>query len=107
MTERVILSRISRLKNSNIIKKISYNAAELFVCYKIMSLFKKIFGSNEREVSKLRPIVEKINSYEPEIAKLADEVNFLGNCRVRRCEQFRGTIQALRRFLLTFAGART
>jgi len=73
LTERVILSRISRLKNSNIIKKISYNAAELFVCYKIMSLFKKIFGSNEREIGKLRPIVEKINSLEPGIAKLTDE----------------------------------
>lgn len=38
-----------------------------------MSLFKKLFGSNEREVGKLQPIVEKINSLEPRISKLSDE----------------------------------
>ena len=38
-----------------------------------MSIFKKIFGSNEREVEKLRPIVEKINSFETLISKLSDE----------------------------------
>jgi preprotein translocase subunit SecA len=38
-----------------------------------MSLFKKIFGSNEREINKLRPIVEKINSFESEISKLSDK----------------------------------
>lgn len=38
-----------------------------------MSLFKKIFGSNEREIGKLQPIVEKINSLEPQISKLSDE----------------------------------
>ncbi len=38
-----------------------------------MSIFKKLFGSNEREINKLRPIVEKINSLEPSISKLSDE----------------------------------
>jgi preprotein translocase subunit SecA len=38
-----------------------------------MSLFKKIFGSNEREIAKLHPMVEKINSFEPAITKLTDE----------------------------------
>ena len=39
-----------------------------------MQLFKKIFGSNEREVKKLQPIVDKINEWESVIAKLSDEV---------------------------------
>jgi preprotein translocase subunit SecA len=43
------------------------------VCFFIMSIFKKIFGSNEREIGKLRPIVEKINSLESEISRLNDE----------------------------------
>ena len=35
---------------------------------------KKIFGDpNEKELKKLRPIVEKTNSYEPDISKLDDE----------------------------------
>ena len=35
---------------------------------------KKIFGDpNEKELKRLRPIVEKINSYEPDILKLNDE----------------------------------
>jgi preprotein translocase subunit SecA len=38
-----------------------------------MSIFKKIFGSNEREIAKLRPVVEKINLLEPEMIKLSDE----------------------------------
>lgn len=38
-----------------------------------MSLFSKIFGSNEREISKLKPIVDKINSLEEKMTKLADE----------------------------------
>jgi preprotein translocase subunit SecA len=38
-----------------------------------MSLFKKIFGSNEREVEKLRPVVEKINTLEADLTKLSDE----------------------------------
>lgn len=38
-----------------------------------MALFSKLFGSNEREINKLRPIVEKINSFEPAMIKLADE----------------------------------
>jgi preprotein translocase subunit SecA len=38
-----------------------------------MSIFKKIFGSNEREIAKIRPIVEKINSFEQAIVKLSDE----------------------------------
>ena len=38
-----------------------------------MSIFSKIFGSNEREVKKLLPIVEKINALEDGIKKLSDE----------------------------------
>jgi preprotein translocase subunit SecA len=38
-----------------------------------MSFFKKIFGSNEREIAKFQPIVDKINSFEPQIRKLTDE----------------------------------
>ena len=35
---------------------------------------KKIFGDpNEKELKRLQPIVEKINSYEPDISKLNDE----------------------------------
>ncbi|GBE16581.1 preprotein translocase subunit SecA [bacterium BMS3Abin15] len=38
-----------------------------------MGIFSKLFGSNEREINKLRPIVEKVNSFEPNISKLSDE----------------------------------
>ena len=38
-----------------------------------MGIFSKIFGSNEREINKLRPIVEKINSLEAGVVKLSDE----------------------------------
>ena len=38
-----------------------------------MTLFSKIFGSNEREVNKLKPIVEKINSWEEKMVTLSDE----------------------------------
>ncbi|MDD5397387.1 MAG: preprotein translocase subunit SecA [Candidatus Moranbacteria bacterium] len=38
-----------------------------------MALFGKIFGSNDREVNKLRPIVEKINSLEEKMIALSDE----------------------------------
>ncbi len=38
-----------------------------------MSLFKKVFGSNEREVDKLRPIVATINSLEESMKKLSLE----------------------------------
>lgn len=38
-----------------------------------MSIFKKLFGSSEREIAKLRPIVEKINTFEGEVSKLSDE----------------------------------
>ncbi|MDQ1284289.1 MAG: preprotein translocase subunit SecA [Patescibacteria group bacterium] len=37
-----------------------------------MNIIKKLFGSNEREIAKLWPIVEKINSFEPAIEKLSD-----------------------------------
>lgn len=37
-----------------------------------MSIF-KIFDSNEREIRKLRPLVDKINSLEPQMEKLSDE----------------------------------
>ncbi|MDD5651867.1 MAG: preprotein translocase subunit SecA [Candidatus Moranbacteria bacterium] len=36
-------------------------------------MFKKIFGSNEREISKLQPIVDKINQFEPDVSNLSDE----------------------------------
>ena len=39
-----------------------------------MGLFSKIFGSySEKEVKRVMPIVDKINSFEPEISKLSDE----------------------------------
>ena len=38
-----------------------------------MKLLKKIFGSNEREIKKIQPIVEEINSWEDKIAKLSDD----------------------------------
>lgn len=38
-----------------------------------MSILKKIFGSNEREIGKLRPIVEKINALEEQMVKLSDD----------------------------------
>jgi len=38
-----------------------------------MQLFKKIFGSNEREVNKLQPIIDEINNFEEVISKLSDE----------------------------------
>jgi len=37
-----------------------------------MSFLEKIFGSNEREVAKFLPIVEKINILEPKIRELSD-----------------------------------
>jgi len=40
----------------------------------IVGVLKKIFGSaNERELKKLVPIVDEINSFEPEIKKLSDD----------------------------------
>lgn len=38
-----------------------------------MALFSKIFGSNAREIKKLQPVVDKINSYGAEYRKLSDE----------------------------------
>ena len=39
----------------------------------MFDLVKKVFGdSNERELKRLQPITEKINSYEPDISKLND-----------------------------------
>ncbi|EKE19119.1 MAG: hypothetical protein ACD_9C00128G0002 [uncultured bacterium] len=38
-----------------------------------MALFSRIFGSNEREINKLRPIVEQINSFEEKMIALSDE----------------------------------
>lgn len=40
----------------------------------IVGVLKKIFGSaNERELKRLEPIVDEINSFEPEIRKLSDD----------------------------------
>jgi preprotein translocase subunit SecA len=40
----------------------------------IVGVLKKIFGSaNERELKRLAPIVDEINSFEPEISKLSDD----------------------------------
>ncbi len=38
-----------------------------------MSILKKIFGSNEREITKLKPLVEKINALEEQMVKLSDD----------------------------------
>jgi preprotein translocase subunit SecA len=38
-----------------------------------MGIFSKIFGSNEREVGKMKPIIDKINSLEEGLLKLSDE----------------------------------
>jgi len=38
-----------------------------------MGAFNKLFGSNQREIAKLQPIVEKINSLEKDIRRLSDE----------------------------------
>ncbi len=38
-----------------------------------MSILKKIFGSNEREISKLKPVIEKINALEDQMIKLSDD----------------------------------
>ena len=38
-----------------------------------MNIFKKLFGSNEREVKKLHPIVDQINDLENEISRLSDK----------------------------------
>ena len=38
-----------------------------------MGIFSKIFGTySEKEVKRIRPIVDKINSLEPEMEKLTD-----------------------------------
>ena len=40
----------------------------------INKLLAKVFGSsNEREVKRLRPLVEQVNSFEDEVKKLSDE----------------------------------
>ena len=38
-----------------------------------MAFLEKIFGSNERVVGKLRPLVEKVNAFEEEYKKLSDD----------------------------------
>jgi preprotein translocase subunit SecA len=38
-----------------------------------MSLFQKLFGSNEKQISKLQPIVEQVNALEDEMKKLSDQ----------------------------------
>ena len=38
-----------------------------------MGFLNKLFGSNEREIRKLQPIIEKINSFEGVIGQLSDE----------------------------------
>ena len=38
-----------------------------------MALLQKLFGSNEREIGKLKPLVEKINAFEKDIHALSDE----------------------------------
>ena len=39
----------------------------------LQALLKKVFDSNEREVKKLRKIVDKINEFEPQLEKLSDD----------------------------------
>jgi preprotein translocase subunit SecA len=38
-----------------------------------MSILKKLFGSNEREIGKLKPLVEKINTLEEQMIGLSDD----------------------------------
>jgi preprotein translocase subunit SecA len=38
-----------------------------------MSFLEKIFGSNEREINKFRPLVEEINAFEPAMQTLSDD----------------------------------
>lgn len=38
-----------------------------------MKFLKKIFGSNEREIKKLQPLVDEINKWEEKISKLSDD----------------------------------
>jgi len=38
-----------------------------------MGILSNLFGSNQREIAKLRPIVEKINFYEADMRRLSDE----------------------------------
>ena len=38
-----------------------------------MSFFEKLFGSNEREINKFRPLVEKVNSFESATQSLSDD----------------------------------
>lgn len=38
-----------------------------------MGFFTKLFGSNDRVIAKLRPIVERVNSFESKISTLSDE----------------------------------
>lgn len=38
-----------------------------------MQLFKKLFGSNEREIKKLQPLVDKINEFDSSVSKLSNE----------------------------------
>ena len=36
-------------------------------------ILKRLFGGAERQVNRLKPIVEKINELEPAVSKLSDE----------------------------------
>ena len=38
-----------------------------------MGLFAKIFGSNDRVIAKLRPIVARVNAHEAKVSALSDE----------------------------------
>jgi preprotein translocase subunit SecA len=38
-----------------------------------MSFLEKLFGSNEREVNRLRPIVATINTFDATLTSLSDE----------------------------------
>jgi len=44
-----------------------------FKLNKTMGIFSKLFGSNQKEIAKLMPIVEKINSFDAEMRRLSDE----------------------------------
>lgn len=46
---------------------------ELLFIYRAMSFLEKLFGSNEREVDRLQPLVEKINSFETTISALSSD----------------------------------
>ena len=58
-----------------------------------MGIFSKIFGNySEKEVKRVMPLIEKINSLEDEISKLSDH-ELRG-----KTEEFKSRVQSRRKF---------